>query len=160
MSKIIVSHPEKCTGCRYCEIICSFHHEGVVNLRKTRINVIKSGYETSFPVTCTHGYGCALECVDACPEEAIEEKEGVVRIDEDLCTGCGACVDACPFGAIKLFNDKAWKCDLCGGDPRCVKFCSQGAITFEEGNNADKNVMNETKETVEEWRKDYDLLQI
>ncbi len=49
--------------------------------------------------------------------------EGVLAIDPAKCDGCGACVEACPYGAIKIVNGKAVKCDLCvfaGGEPRCV----------------------------------------
>ncbi|SCG81981.1 Protein fixB [Proteiniborus sp. DW1] len=42
--------------------------------------------------------GCTT-CVDACPFEAIEMKEDKAYI-KDSCTTCGACVDACPFDAI------------------------------------------------------------
>ncbi|MDY6985932.1 MAG: 4Fe-4S binding protein [Candidatus Thermoplasmatota archaeon] len=108
---------------------------------------------------CTHGYGCALECVDSCPMGAIEENNGFVGIDEELCDGCGACVDVCPFNAIRLFDGKAKKCDLCGGEPACVSLCSQGALTFEEGKTVDKRVFNEIKKVVEERREDY-VLQI
>jgi ferredoxin len=31
----------------------------------------------------------------------------VIRIDEDKCTGCGTCVNACHENAIKLVNGKA-----------------------------------------------------
>ncbi len=157
MVKIVVPHPEKCTFCRYCELICPYFHEHVVNLRKSRINVIRPAYDLSFPVTCTHGYGCDKECIDACPEGAIRDVDGIVKIDEDLCLECASCVDACPFGAIKIYKGKAWKCDLCGGNPRCVAFCSQGALTYEDGEEADKQIFEEMKKVVEDWRKDYVL---
>ncbi len=49
------------------------------------------------PKQCT---GCE-ECVDECPEDAIEGKKGFIHmINEDFCTKCGKCVDACEEGAI------------------------------------------------------------
>jgi NADH-quinone oxidoreductase subunit F len=49
------------------------------------------------PKQCT---GCE-ECLDACPEDAIEGKKGFIHmINEDFCTKCGKCVDACEEGAI------------------------------------------------------------
>ena len=49
----------------------------------------------------------------------------VLRVDEDLCTNCGACYDVCPHGVIHEHPDRAvaFKCDLCDGTPQCVAFC-------------------------------------
>ena len=45
--------------------------------------------------------GCG-ECIDACPEEAIEGKDGFIHmIDQDICEKCGKCVAACEEGCIK-----------------------------------------------------------
>lgn len=45
--------------------------------------------------------GCG-ECIDACPEDAIEGKDGFIHIiDQDLCEHCGKCVAACDEGCIK-----------------------------------------------------------
>jgi len=58
----------------------------------------------------------------------------IVRIDPDKCDGCGACIPACPEGAIKIVNGKAVlvKESLCDGLGACVKECPKGAITIEE----------------------------
>lgn len=45
--------------------------------------------------------GCAA-CVDACPTDAIAMVDDKAQINEDECTDCGACVDECPTGAIEL----------------------------------------------------------
>jgi electron transfer flavoprotein alpha subunit len=53
-------------------------------------------------------------------------------IDKDKCSGCGACVDACPFEALSLSGDKAQvneACTLCG---TCVDVCPEGALSLEE----------------------------
>ncbi len=54
-----------------------------------------------------------------------------IIIDDELCTGCGNCVDSCPFGAIELKNEKAKllpNCNLCGA---CVEACPVEAISLE-----------------------------
>ena len=54
-------------------------------------------------------------------------------VDQETCIGCGACVDACPYGMIELGdNEKAYKCNYCDGDPACVKECQPGALVFQE----------------------------
>ena len=43
--------------------------------------------------------GCGA-CVEACPRGAITLVEGVANIDQTLCERCEACVKACPEDAI------------------------------------------------------------
>ncbi len=45
--------------------------------------------------------GCGA-CVDACPAEAIALVDGRARIDDAACIDCGSCAGACPQGAIML----------------------------------------------------------
>ena len=45
--------------------------------------------------------GCGA-CVDACPSEAIEMQDGKAVIDADKCVDCGVCVDECPVEAISM----------------------------------------------------------
>lgn len=44
--------------------------------------------------------GCGA-CVDACPVEAITMDDKAV-VDADTCVDCGACVDECPVEAISM----------------------------------------------------------
>lgn len=43
--------------------------------------------------------GCEA-CVDACPSEAIKMVDGVAQIDPDMCSECMVCVETCPVSAI------------------------------------------------------------
>jgi len=62
----------------------------------------------------------------------------VANVDEDLCRGCGFCVDACPYNAIELeevdrFGHKVLIARvneaLCKGCGSCAAACLNGAIS-------------------------------
>lgn len=58
----------------------------------------------------------------------------IIKIDQEKCNGCGACVTACHEGAIDMVNGKAvlTREDYCDGLGDCLPNCPTGAITFEE----------------------------
>lgn len=61
-------------------------------------------------------------------------KRTIIKIDEDLCNGCGLCVDGCHEGALQIVEGKARMIsDLyCDGLGACIGDCPVGAITLEE----------------------------
>lgn len=102
---------------------------------------------------CSFGCLGLGDCVEVCNFDAIyiDEKTGLPVIDEEKCTACGACVDACPKTIIELRNkgkknrriyvscanhDKGGiakkACSVaCIGCGKCVKECSFDAITMD-----------------------------
>jgi ferredoxin len=38
----------------------------------------------------------------ACPQGAVTSVPGGYTVEEDACTGCGACVRVCPMGAVQF----------------------------------------------------------
>lgn len=58
----------------------------------------------------------------------------IIHIDEEKCTGCGACAEACHEGAIAMVNGKAklTREDYCDGLGDCLPACPADAIRFEE----------------------------
>jgi archaeal flagellar protein FlaI len=80
-------------------------------------------------VNCPHGftnkhisvfscYDCEhKKCMAVCKNKAIYfSSNNIVAIDENLCDGCGKCVEACDKKAIFIINKKARKCDLCSNN--------------------------------------------
>jgi Fe-S-cluster-containing hydrogenase component 2 len=133
MQKSLHIDPGKCTGCKQCEMACSYEQEGQFNLSKSRIKVFEFHNDGRFvPYTCTQ---CAdAWCQTACPTGAIavNADTGAKEVAASTCVGCKVCTIACPFGTINYAVDtgKVVKCDLCGGDPACAKACPTDAITF------------------------------
>lgn len=57
----------------------------------------------------------------------------IVRIDEELCNGCGLCVTPCAEGVIQLVDGKARAVreELCDGAGFCLAVCPTGALSIE-----------------------------
>ena len=66
----------------------------------------------------------------------------IIKIDEQLCNGCGKCIPNCAEGAIQIVDKKARivKDSYCDGLGACLGHCPQGALTIieREANNFDE----------------------
>ncbi|MEN8188529.1 MAG: 4Fe-4S dicluster domain-containing protein [Thermodesulfobacteriota bacterium] len=161
---------ERCVGCHACTIACKAEWEvPVVNARNwvKRLGPTMTAdgmTATYYPGLCNH---CAKPtCVPECPADEVEMTfkdaksgktktmkvaatwkdpfDGTVQVDKERCLGCGACADACPYGARYVNPDladdnsegKVDKCTYCkprveaGLDPACVQTCIAGARIF------------------------------
>ncbi|HQG55797.1 MAG TPA: 4Fe-4S binding protein [Bacteroidales bacterium] len=58
----------------------------------------------------------------------------IIRIDEELCTGCGLCVPNCHEGALQIIDGKVRLISelMCDGLGACIGHCPEGAITIEK----------------------------
>jgi carbon-monoxide dehydrogenase iron sulfur subunit len=148
VKSILVVHPERCVGCRSCELACAVAHSQSKTLLgalqeekppKQRVWVEKGG-AYSAPLQCRH---CEkAPCVAICPTAALWRRnpDSPVVLDHGRCIGCRWCLLACPFGVIRMdTKDGAIvKCDLCaerlanGEIPACVESCHVGALTLEK----------------------------
>ncbi len=98
------------------------------------------------PKACTYGCLGLGSCVSVCQFNAIKIENGIATVDSNLCTGCGACVKACPKGLVTLINeneeyivncmskDKGLvtknSCDVgCIGCKICEKNCPNEAVS-------------------------------
>lgn len=61
-------------------------------------------------------------------------KRQIIKIDEELCTGCGECIPNCPEGALQIIDEKARIISdlFCDGLGACIGHCPVDAISIEE----------------------------
>jgi len=130
--RFLTVNPEKCVGCNICEYACSWEKEKTINPLRSRIRVVRIHPFVNQAIVCKL---CVdPPCVVSCPREALTsaKETGVIRVDADKCDGCGWCIEACPYGAIRYDQDAraVIVCDLCDGDPKCKTSCPEEAIEF------------------------------
>jgi electron transport protein HydN len=142
MNTFVVADPNKCIGCRTCEIACVVAHseKNIFTSESSeiefypRLSVVKTA-QVSAPIQCRQ---CEdAPCANVCPNGSIVNKDGVVYIDKSTCIGCKTCLMACPLGAIELVPEYS------GGEKilqKGLKVIESGKLHFKEkmvGNKCD-----------------------
>lgn len=131
----------RCVGCNACVLGCKA--ENALGPREFR-DWITTETRGTFPhltqelrsERCNH---CANPpCVTVCACGASHVNEGgTVLVTHEKCSGCKACLAACPYGARYLHRGGyADKCTFCihrvqrGQQPSCVEICPTHALRF------------------------------
>ena len=119
-------------------ILCSYKHHPENKGFDALLEMVR------FALICRRCEGAP--CVTACPRGALEKvpsethDAGILKRANMLCTGCGTCAIACPFGTVytDLIPFPSSVCDVCRGrlqpgeKPLCVQTCGDGSIDYAE----------------------------
>jgi Fe-S-cluster-containing dehydrogenase component len=130
-----------CVGCMTCVAACKTENQVPDGFRRVWVTETEHG-EASSPRVEFHSQRCNHcdnpACVPVCPTGASKKlANGMVVVDQKDCIACGACVEACPYGARFLHPDGyASSCTYCahlveqGGEPACVASCPVECMVF------------------------------
>lgn len=146
-SGVIETNQALCLTCRECEVACSLYHELECNPHLSSIQIDFDDFHPGLPdlrvcKQCDYPacyYACLARNSD--PAFAIDPSTGARYIQASKCTGCGACLKACPLTperpvliAKRVGRKKIYlKCDLCkdrAQGPLCVQVCPAGALSY------------------------------
>ncbi len=140
MQYAFVLDQRRCIGCHACTVACKSENEVPIGDFRTWVKYTDVG---AFPTVRRHfavlrcNQCTAAPCVTICPVTALHKRpDGIVDLDKDVCIGCKACMQACPYDALYLNEDTggAEKCHFCahrveqGLKPACEIVCPETAI--------------------------------
>ena len=132
-----------CIGCGDCVVACKTENKVPEGLNRDWIVEATSGTYPNLTTEfrserCNH---CSNPtCVTLCPTGAshLWKDTNIVLVEPSKCTGCKACIAACPYDARLVMHPDGYidKCTFChhrveeGLDPACVSSCPTHCMHF------------------------------
>ena len=147
----MVVDTRRCVGCSACVLACKAENRVPDGFcRDWIVQEVKGAFpDLSLEIRSERCMHCSNPpCVTVCPTGASHVAEGgIVLVHHDMCTGCKACIGACPYDA-RYVHPQGYvdKCTFCqhrvkeGLDPACVSVCPTKALTFGDLNDPDSGV--------------------
>lgn len=94
------------------------------------------------PDTVATASAASVKALGLLIQDKLEREPLIAKVDKNLCSGCKACIEACPFNAIELkeIEDRAAKIrrnvaevieGVCTGCGNCTAVCRMSAIDLE-----------------------------
>ncbi|MBI4618752.1 MAG: 4Fe-4S dicluster domain-containing protein [Desulfobacterales bacterium] len=148
----MVIDTKTCVGCGDCVIACKTENRVPEGLHRDWIVEDVSGKFPNLNMEirserCNH---CSNPpCVTYCPTGAsyINRGTNIVLVNKSKCTGCKACIAACPYDARFIMPEGyVGKCTFCehrvkkGLSPACASVCPTQSIDFGDVNESMSNV--------------------
>lgn len=147
----MVMDTKKCVGCKACVLACMAENnlpEG--HARDWVVEEVRGQFpDLRAEIRSERCHHCEdAPCVSACPTGASHFSDGgSVQVDRDKCTGCKACIAACPYEARYVHPEgHVDKCTFClhrvrkGDQPACVEVCPTHSLHFGDLNDPDSEV--------------------
>ncbi len=74
----------------------------------------------------------ASKAIEILSKDEIEHEPIVARVNRDLCSRCGICVNICPYSAVEMAAEEVRVVEVaCEGCGACVASCPTGAMSLE-----------------------------
>lgn len=129
--RLVVVDQDRCVGCASCMLACT-RRLGVGGIGEARIGVrsaggIRKGFKAIICRACPDP-----PCARSCPVAALGVRDGGgVKLSPDVCIGCGACREACPFGAV-FWDPQQQKPQICIYCGYCARYCPYEVFVLAE----------------------------
>jgi Fe-S-cluster-containing dehydrogenase component len=133
----MVIDTQLCIGCGDCVVACKTENKLPAGLNRDWVVEATRG---RYPDLTTENHCSHPTCVHTCPTGAshLWKDTNIVLVDAGKCTGCKACIAACPYDARMIMTPAGYvdKCTFChhrverGQDPACVSSCPTHCMHF------------------------------